>query len=161
MHSGCDRSMMICFSGCFVISYILFGTNSTFSNVIYGELALLSLFFGISQGLLSIYNSSIIPLPCAWNIHRHLLQRGEDCNNGCCFPAWYDFEHRRFRKSVDAFRKHIHRGIHLSLFYQGPTKNNDITCQHIAVPEGVPGIRSLAMYRPETESTPYALAQVC
>ena len=31
---------------------------------------------------------------------------------------------------------------------------------HIAVPEGVPGIRSLAMYRPETGQHLYALAQV-
>lgn len=31
---------------------------------------------------------------------------------------------------------------------------------HIAVPEGVPGIRSLAMYRPETAQHLYALAQV-
>lgn len=31
---------------------------------------------------------------------------------------------------------------------------------HIAVPEGVPGIRSLAMFRPETAKHLYALAQV-
>ncbi len=31
---------------------------------------------------------------------------------------------------------------------------------HIAVPEGVPGIRSLAMYRPETAQHLYDLAQV-
>ncbi len=31
---------------------------------------------------------------------------------------------------------------------------------HIAVPEGVPGIRSLALYRPETGQHLYALAQV-
>ncbi len=31
---------------------------------------------------------------------------------------------------------------------------------HIAVPEGVPGIRSLAMYRPETGKHLYDLAQV-
>lgn len=31
---------------------------------------------------------------------------------------------------------------------------------HIAVPEGVPGIRSLVMFRPETGKHLYALAQV-
>jgi uncharacterized peroxidase-related enzyme len=31
---------------------------------------------------------------------------------------------------------------------------------HIAVPEGIPGIRSLALYRPETAQHLYALAQV-
>jgi MFS family permease len=58
---GVRRAMLICFSGCFVVSFLLFGMNASFSNVIYGELALLSLFFGISQGLLSIYIPQLFP----------------------------------------------------------------------------------------------------
>ncbi len=53
--------MLLCFTGCIVMSFLLFGLNSSFSPVIYPELALLSLFFGISQGLLSIYIPQLFP----------------------------------------------------------------------------------------------------
>ncbi len=59
---GVRRSMMLCFSGCIMMSLLLFGLNKTFSPVIYFELALLSLFFGISQGLLSIYIPQLFPV---------------------------------------------------------------------------------------------------
>lgn len=49
------RSMVICFAVCAGMSFILFKTNSTFSPVIYGEIAVLALFFGASQGVLSAY----------------------------------------------------------------------------------------------------------
>ena len=59
---GVRRAMMMCFSGCVVISALLFGLNKVFSSVIYIELALLSFFFGISQGLLSIYVPQLFPV---------------------------------------------------------------------------------------------------
>jgi MFS family permease len=59
---GVRRAMMFCFTGCLVVSALLFGLNSTFSNVIYAELAFLSFFFGISQGLLSIYIPQLFPV---------------------------------------------------------------------------------------------------
>lgn len=59
---GVRRAMMFCFSGCIVMSVLLFGLNHSFSNIIYGELALLSFFFGISQGLLSIYIPQLFPV---------------------------------------------------------------------------------------------------
>jgi MFS family permease len=52
---GVRKALLICFTGCIVMSFILFGTNDSFSKVIYIELALLAIFFGISQGLLSIF----------------------------------------------------------------------------------------------------------
>jgi MFS family permease len=58
---GVRRAMMFCFFGCIVMSFLLFGTNNTFSKIIYIELALLSMFFGISQGLLSIYIPQLFP----------------------------------------------------------------------------------------------------
>lgn len=60
---GVRKSMLVCFSGCIVISVLLFGMNSVFSPVIYLELAVLSIFFGISQGLLSIYIPQLFPTP--------------------------------------------------------------------------------------------------
>lgn len=59
---GVRRAMMFCFTGCIVMSILLFGFNHAFSNVIYVELALLSFFFGISQGLLSIYIPQLFPV---------------------------------------------------------------------------------------------------
>ena len=59
---GVRRAMMFCFAGCIVVSSLLFGSNSSFSNLIYTELAFLSFFFGISQGLLSIYIPQLFPV---------------------------------------------------------------------------------------------------
>lgn len=59
---GVRKAMMLCFSGCILMSVLLFGLNDSFSIVIYIELALLSLFFGISQGLLSIYIPQLFPV---------------------------------------------------------------------------------------------------
>lgn len=58
---GVRRAMLICFSGCLVMSALLFGFNARFSPIIYAELAVLSVFFGISQGLLSIYIPQLFP----------------------------------------------------------------------------------------------------
>jgi MFS family permease len=59
---GVRRAMMVCFTGCIIVSALLFGFNTTFSKVIYAELAFLSFFFGISQGLLSIYIPQLFPV---------------------------------------------------------------------------------------------------
>jgi len=58
---GVRRAMLMCFSGCLALSILLFGTNISVTVAVYIELALLSLFFGISQGLLSIYIPQLFP----------------------------------------------------------------------------------------------------
>ena len=60
---GIRKAMVLCFSGCGLLAILLFGFNTSFSAVIYLETALLSLFFGISQGLLSIYIPQLFPSP--------------------------------------------------------------------------------------------------
>lgn len=52
---GSRTTLMLTFSGCFLACLLLFTTNSSFTPIIYLETALLSLFFGISQGSLSSY----------------------------------------------------------------------------------------------------------
>lgn len=47
--------MLMCFAVCSIMSFVLFKTNITFSPLIYLETAVLALFFGISQGVLSSY----------------------------------------------------------------------------------------------------------
>lgn len=59
---GVRKAMVMCFSACLVLSYLLFGLNSTFSPIIYAEIALLALFFGFSQGLLSVYIPQLFPV---------------------------------------------------------------------------------------------------
>lgn len=59
---GVRRAMMMCFGGCVGMSILLFGFNHSFSNLVYVELAILSFFFGISQGLLSIYIPQLFPV---------------------------------------------------------------------------------------------------
>ncbi|GAB4011356.1 MFS transporter [Spirosoma migulaei] len=52
---GARQTLLFTFAGCILACSLLFLTNQSFSPVIYGELALVSLFFGISQGSLSSY----------------------------------------------------------------------------------------------------------
>ncbi len=52
---GVRKSMIICFSVCALLSFLLFKTNTTFTGIIYPEIAVLALFFGASQGVLSVY----------------------------------------------------------------------------------------------------------
>jgi len=58
---GVRKSMVICFSACLILSFLLFKVNTTFSPVIYAEIVVLALFFGVSQGLLSLYIPSLFP----------------------------------------------------------------------------------------------------
>jgi len=58
---GLRRSLVVCFAVCFLFSFILFKTNHTFSWLIYAEIAVLALFFGVSQGILSLYIPLLFP----------------------------------------------------------------------------------------------------
>jgi MFS-type transporter involved in bile tolerance (Atg22 family) len=59
---GYRRTLLLTFGGSFVLCLLLFGTNRTFSPVIYAETAALALFFGISQGALSAYVPALFPV---------------------------------------------------------------------------------------------------
>ena len=58
---GLRRSLILSFVVCSLLSFILFKTNRSFSNIIYIEIAILALFFGISQGVLSLYIPLLFP----------------------------------------------------------------------------------------------------
>jgi MFS family permease len=59
---GLRKSMLLCFSVCTVLSLILFKTNIVFSQLVYGEILILALFFGASQGVLSVYIPNLFPV---------------------------------------------------------------------------------------------------
>ncbi len=59
---GLKRTMILCFAGCFVLAFLLFKLNHSFSPVIYVEIALVALLFGISQGVLSAFIPQLFPV---------------------------------------------------------------------------------------------------
>ena len=58
---GRKGSLLICFAGSFLASFLLLETNTHFSPAIYAETAFLALFFGISQGILTAYIPELFP----------------------------------------------------------------------------------------------------
>src|SRR4030095_4012391 len=59
---GVKRSMIIGFSTCAVLSFILFKSNDSFSRIIYLEIGILSVFFGLNMGVLSSYIPQLFPV---------------------------------------------------------------------------------------------------
>ena len=59
---GTRKAMLACFSGCFMLSFLLFKGNTTFSEITLIEIPLLAFTFGISQGLLSVYIPLLFPV---------------------------------------------------------------------------------------------------
>jgi len=58
---GLRRTMLLCFSVCFCMAVLLFKVTPSFSGATYGEIAVLAVFFGISQGALSAYIPELFP----------------------------------------------------------------------------------------------------
>jgi MFS family permease len=59
---GLRKSMLLCFGVSAVMSFVLFKTNTVFSPVIYAEVLVMALFFGASQGVLSVYIPYLFPV---------------------------------------------------------------------------------------------------
>jgi len=59
---GARRSILLCFIVSAILSFVLFKTNSTFSYAIYIEIAIMALFFGASQGVLSMFIPALFPV---------------------------------------------------------------------------------------------------
>src|ERR1700722_362185 len=58
---GLRRTMLACFAICFGMSFILFKLNGSWNSLAYLEEAVLAVFFGISQGALSVYIPELFP----------------------------------------------------------------------------------------------------
>ena len=59
---GLYRTMVLCYTACFILAMLLFMGNTVFSQVIYFQLALLAVFFGISQGSLGLFIPLLFPV---------------------------------------------------------------------------------------------------
>ncbi len=58
---GLKRTMMLCFSVCFLLSFTIFRLSVSLKMPVYIELAILAFFFGISQGALALYIPLLFP----------------------------------------------------------------------------------------------------
>ena len=59
---GAKKSMLVCFFVCTILCLILFGFNRTFHWVVYAQIGILALFFGASQGILSVFIPILFPV---------------------------------------------------------------------------------------------------
>lgn len=59
---GRRRALLVSFAGAFLASALLLQTNRAFSPRVFGETALLALFFGLSQGVLTGYIPELFPV---------------------------------------------------------------------------------------------------
>jgi MFS family permease len=58
---GLRKTMLMCFAISFIMAFLLFKINTAFTTIAFIELAVLALFFGISQGVLSVYIPHLFP----------------------------------------------------------------------------------------------------
>lgn len=58
---GLRKTIAFCFGICFGMSFLLFKLNHSLSGVAYVEIAVMAMFFGISQGALSVYIPELFP----------------------------------------------------------------------------------------------------
>jgi predicted MFS family arabinose efflux permease len=58
---GIRRSMTIGFATCAILSFILFKSNTSFTPIIYLEVGVLSIFFGLNMGIMSSYIPQLFP----------------------------------------------------------------------------------------------------
>src|SRR5450755_1013066 len=58
---GLKRTLLICFGASFILSFILFRLTTTLSVSTYFQIAFITIFFGMSQGALSMYIPELFP----------------------------------------------------------------------------------------------------
>jgi len=58
---GLRKTMMMCFAACFIMVFVVFKLNTSVSMATFVEMGILAFFFGISQGVLSVYIPQLFP----------------------------------------------------------------------------------------------------
>jgi predicted MFS family arabinose efflux permease len=58
---GLRKTMLMCFAGCFIMTFVVFKLNSDVTAITFAEMAMLVFFFGISQGALAVYIPALFP----------------------------------------------------------------------------------------------------
>lgn len=60
---GLRKAMILCFVACFAMVFCLFKLNTSFNSFVFPEIAILAIFFGISQGTFSVYIPQLFKTP--------------------------------------------------------------------------------------------------
>ncbi len=58
---GLKRTLLLCFAACFILAFILFKLTHTLTVTTYLQIAFITIFFGMSQGALSMYIPELFP----------------------------------------------------------------------------------------------------
>ena len=58
---GLKRTLLICFGASFILAFFLFKLTTTLSLLTYFQIAFITIFFGMSQGALSMYIPELFP----------------------------------------------------------------------------------------------------
>lgn len=58
---GINKTMLICFAACFIMTIVVFKLNTDVTVVTFAEMGALAFFFGISQGALAVYIPALFP----------------------------------------------------------------------------------------------------
>ena len=58
---GLRKTLIMCFAGCFVMTFVVFKLNTSVTTATFVEMSLLAIFFGISQGTLAVYIPHLFP----------------------------------------------------------------------------------------------------
>lgn len=59
---GINKTLLMCFAACFIMTVIIFKFNNDISLFTFIEMGLLAFFFGISQGALAVYIPALFPI---------------------------------------------------------------------------------------------------
>ncbi|MDP4250613.1 MAG: MFS transporter [Bacteroidota bacterium] len=59
---GVKKTLLLCFGISFILSVILFKLTTVLSTAVYFQIALITIFFGMSQGALSVYIPDLFPV---------------------------------------------------------------------------------------------------
>lgn len=58
---GINKTMLICFAACFIMTIVVFKLNNDITVTTFTEMGVLAFFFGISQGALAVYIPGLFP----------------------------------------------------------------------------------------------------
>lgn len=59
---GLNKTLLLCFVACFIMTVIVFKFNTDISTATFIEMGILTFFFGISQGALAVYIPALFPI---------------------------------------------------------------------------------------------------
>ena len=59
---GVRNTLMMCFAMCFIMVFVVFKLNDSVTGFTFAQMGVMSFFFGISQGALSVYIPQLFPV---------------------------------------------------------------------------------------------------